>query len=185
MARILVAVVRGVKMDGTFVTICGDIVNLAGDVEEFCRALKDWSPGLAGVELRHIMVFGPWAEQPRVADVADLVGKEPRRAAAILGDVIGDKKYAYFIARILESPPVAASGAPGNAIVAYQEFTFRACAPYCQRSHSSRLPHLAQILPPSTLFTSRSQVVMDIPRCLARQLASSRRLFRRQVRLRC
>ena len=117
MARILVAVVRGVKMDGTFVTICGDIVNLAGDVEEFCRALKDWSPGLAGVELRHIMVFGPWAEQPRVADVADLVGKEPRRAAAILGDVIGDKKCAYFIARIPASPPAAASGASGLAIV--------------------------------------------------------------------
>ena len=45
-------------MDGNFATVCGDKINLAGDVEEFCRALKDWSPGLAGVELRHMAVLG-------------------------------------------------------------------------------------------------------------------------------
>ena len=36
-------------------------------------------------------VFGVWAEQPRVADVARLVGEEPCRAAATIGDLIGDK----------------------------------------------------------------------------------------------
>ena len=56
-------------------------------------------------------IFGPWAEQPRVADVVRLVGEEPCRVAAILGDLIGGMERAYFIVRITVPPLAAAAGA--------------------------------------------------------------------------
>ena len=86
----------------------------------FCRALKDWSPGLAGVELRHMAVFGPWAAMPRRTEAARLVGddSEPRDPAAIIGSLIGgDKDYAYFIVHITAPSLVAAAGALGITMV--------------------------------------------------------------------
>ena len=55
-------------------------------------------------------IFGAWAEQLHVSDVARLVGGEPCRAAAILVDLIGDKECVYFIVRIT-TPGEGAGGA--------------------------------------------------------------------------
>ena len=114
MARILVAFVRGVEMDGTFATVSGDKVNLTGDVKDFCRALKDWSPGLAGVELRQITVFGPWvAAPPKLAIwTAKLADADAALAAnVVLSTLIGATGDYFFIARITAPIPAAAAGA--------------------------------------------------------------------------
>jgi hypothetical protein len=53
-------------MEGSFASITA--VDLAGDVEKFVERIKGWSTSLADVELRHMTVYGPWADQPRIAD---------------------------------------------------------------------------------------------------------------------
>ena len=113
MAHIYFAIVRGVEMDGTFATVSGDKVNLAGDVEEFCTALKASRSRLRDVEPGDMTVFRPWASKPSVAvwTAALANGDESCDPAAILSNLVRDKKCAYFIVRIPASPPVAALGA--------------------------------------------------------------------------
>ena len=99
-------------MDGTFATIDG--VSVAGDVEAFVGSLKNWSASLAGVESRHMKVFGPWAKAPpKMADwTAKLADADaalaPNEALSSLVDTTGDY---FFIVRITAPPPAAAAGA--------------------------------------------------------------------------
>ena len=105
-------------MDGTFATIPGDKVNLAGDIEELCSALKEhWSADVAGVELWHMTVFGPFWAKPLLTEVASLVKEEPCDPAATLSTLVDGKERAYFIVRITAPLPATAAGASAIAIV--------------------------------------------------------------------
>jgi hypothetical protein len=105
MARIVVAVVRNGAMEGTFASITD--VDPAWDVEAFVARIKVWSTSLADIESRHMTVFGPWADQPRVAEVPLRMREEPCRAADLLGTLVGGMESAFFLVRIT-TPPVAA-----------------------------------------------------------------------------
>jgi hypothetical protein len=107
MARIVVAVVRGGELDGSFATLTG-VVDLAWDVETFAARVKE-SRGayLAGIEPWQMTVFGPWADQPRVAEVPLRMREEPCRAADLLGTLVGGMESAFFLVRIT-TPHVAA-----------------------------------------------------------------------------
>ena len=109
MTRIYFVVEHDGRLVGDFDIV--ESVDLAADVRALKQRLKAWSAELAGVEPRHMTVFGVWAEQPRVADVARLVSEEPCRAADTLGVLIGGMERAYFIVRITAPPPAAAAGA--------------------------------------------------------------------------
>ena len=110
MARIYFAVVQDGVLVGDFARVAD--FDLAGDVDDLKQRIKDVRGAeLAGVEPWHMTVFGPWPEQPRVAGLAHLLGKEPCRTADILDGILGDMERAYFIVRITAPPPAAAAGA--------------------------------------------------------------------------
>ena len=103
---ILVAVVRNGAMEGTFASITE--AQPAWDVETFMTRVKEVRKvDLAGVEPWHMTVFGPWADQPRVAEVPLRMREEPCRAADLLGTLVGGMESAFFLVRIT-TPPVAA-----------------------------------------------------------------------------
>ena len=118
MARILVAVLIGVEMDGTFATIPDDKVNFAGDIEELCSALKASRSRLRGVELGDMTVFGPWwAFDDIPADVKEATKGRGRDPAATLSTLVDGKERAYFIVRITAPLAATAAGASVIAIV--------------------------------------------------------------------
>jgi len=125
MARIYAAAVRDGSIEGNFVTLAG--VNFGGDMEEFAMNFKRSRARLHDVELGDLVVYGPWATQPRVADVARLVGEEPCRIADVLGALVAGMERAYFLVRITAPPlnPVD----PGAC--------FRQCG--CARAYTRRL----------------------------------------------
>ena len=100
-------------MDGTFVTVSG--FNHAGNVEAFAEHIKKtWGADLAGVELRHIKLYGPWeAAQPKLAVwTVKLEDADAALAANVpLPTLTGAAGDYFFIACIPASPPAAASGA--------------------------------------------------------------------------
>jgi len=109
MARIVVAVVRGGELDGSFATLTG-VVDLAWDVETFAARVKE-SRGayLAGIEPWQMTVFGPWTRRPRSAEwtarLADVDGAlDP---ADVLEPLLVGMERAFFLVRIT-TPPVAA-----------------------------------------------------------------------------
>ena len=110
MTRIYFAVEHGGVLVGDFDFVEG--VDIALDVRALKQRIKVVrSAELAGVEPWHMTVFGMWAEQQRVADVARLLGEEPCHSAAILNDLIGGMESAYFIVRITTPSFAAAAGA--------------------------------------------------------------------------
>ena len=103
---IFVAVVRGGELEGDFADVVGFDVHK--DVGAFKAHFKE-SRGayLAGIEPWQMTVFGPWADQPRVAEVPLRMREEPCRAADLLGTLVGGMESAFFLVRIT-TPPVAA-----------------------------------------------------------------------------
>ena len=109
MTRIYFAVEQDGRLVGDFARVAD--FDLAGDVDDLKQRLKAWSADLAGIEPRHMTVFGPRAEKPRITDVARLMGEEPCDPTIVLGDLIGDKECTFFIVRVTAPPPAAAAGA--------------------------------------------------------------------------
>ena len=104
--RILVAVVRNGAIEGVFAELLG--FDLHKDVGVFKERIKEaWADDLAGILTRLMTVFGPWADQPRVAEVPLRMRDEPCRAADRLGTLVGGMESAFFLVRIT-TPPVAA-----------------------------------------------------------------------------
>ena len=135
MARIYSAVVQGGVLVGGF-----DIVNdvdLAADVLALKKHLKIRSEGLAGVELRHMTVFGPWAfnDIPVVKDATEGWGCDP---GATLSTLVDGMERAFFIVHITAPPPSAAAGASGNAIAGLRRVRTRLPSSAAPRSLRSR-----------------------------------------------
>ena len=90
-------------------------VDLAGDVRSLKQRLKAWSADLAGIEPRHMTVFGPWGAKPTVASwkakLAD--GDAAVDPAAAISTLIVDMECAYFIVSITAPPPAAAAAGAG------------------------------------------------------------------------
>ena len=67
MARIYVAFYHGGELVGDFARVAD--FDLAGDVDALKEHLKKiWSTDLAGVELRHLIVYGPWATTAEIPE---------------------------------------------------------------------------------------------------------------------
>jgi hypothetical protein len=104
--RILVAIVRGGELEGSFASVTD--VDLAGDVEAFVARIKGWSISLADIESRHMTVFGPWASASAVpVDMGDATSGRGLDPADIIEPLVVGMARAYFLVRIT-TPPVAA-----------------------------------------------------------------------------
>ena len=112
MAPIYVAIV-----DNLGNPVCDYDVVAGVDPTHSVRALKEtvkaWAAELARIEPRQMTVYGPWATQPRVTDVTELLKAEPLPVTALLstlGDASGDR---FFLVRI--TVPIVAPAAAGGA----------------------------------------------------------------------
>ena len=104
MTSFYVGVVRNAQLEGGFDIVEG--VDSSHNVRAFKERIRVSRARLRDVELGDLTIFGPWAAQPRVAEVARLVGEEPCHTAAILRDLVGNMERAYVLVR-MTGPTVA------------------------------------------------------------------------------
>ena len=138
MTRIFCAVEQDRALVGDFALVAD--VDLLGDVDALKQRLKAWSADLAGIELRHMTVFGVWAAKPKVAAwTATLANGDAALAPNVnLSSLINATGDYFVIVRITDAitapPPTAAAGA---SVLGWDDACFRSklLPVWCARAH--------------------------------------------------